>query len=486
MYRFYFQTLDTRRAWQLGGSLSQRNDFFPTGLSFKQNTAANDLNINGTWQGARGKEQGARGKEQTSSPKPTSNSKLQTSNSTTQQLTWNLTYRTLHILDPELTDQTAQRTYLGRADYNLAAWRNALNLTTGYELGSGQSPRIEFNYLAVNPGEGQYTWADRNRDSIVQVDEMELAVFQDQANFVRVAVSTSDYVRTNNVLLNQSLRLDPRVLWAQSKRWWQQRLSRFSTQSTLQINRRSFAGAAGASPWNPFQFAVADSALAALNLSLRNALFVNRANPAWDASLAQSDNQSQVLLTTGFERRRNLERTLHGRASISRRWSAEADLTQGEKSSGNEAFSTRDFRIGYWEAGPKLTWLPDRTFRSVFDFKIKNSQNDLGNREKASQTEWNAELTWNPTSRQNAQGFRAATSLRLRGTFTDIRYTGPPNTAVAFTMLEGLQDGRNFQWSLNLDRQLSKSIQLSLNYEGRKTGENAVVHVGRAQVRAVF
>ena len=385
-----------------------------------------------------------------------------------------------------MTDQTAQGTYLGRVDYNLSAWRNALNLTTGYELGSGQSPRIEFNYLMVNPGEGQYSWVDRNRDSILQVDEMEVAVFQDQASFVRVAVTTPNYVRTNNVVLNQNLRLDPRVLWGQSKRRWRRNLSRFSTQSTLLINRRSFAGAAGVSAWNPFQFAVADSALAALNLSLRNALFVNRANPAWDASLTQGDNQSQVLLTTGFERRRNLDRTLHGRASISRRWSAEADLTQGEKSSDNEAFSTRDFRIGYWEVGPKLTWLPDRTFRTVFDFKAKTSQNALGNREKASQTEWNAEMTWNPASRQNAQGFRAATSLRLRGTFTDIRYEGPSNTAVAFTMLEGLQDGRNFQWSLTLDRQLSKSIQLNLNYEGRKTGDNRVVHVGRAQVRAVF
>lgn len=470
VYRFYFQTLDTRRSWQLGGSLSQRNDFFPVGAFFKQNTAANDLNINGTWQEAGSKGQATK----------------QPNNSATQQLTWNLTYRTLRILDPELTDQTEQRTYLGRVDYNLSAWRNTLNLTTGYELGSGQSPRVEFNYLAVNPGEGQYSWVDRNRDSILQVDEMEVAVFQDQANYVRVAVTTPNYVRTNNVVLNQNLRLDPRILWGQSKRRWQRRLSRLSTQSTLLINRRSFAEAAGVSAWNPFQFALADTALAALNLSLRNALFVNRANPAWDASLAQGDNQSQVLLTTGFERRRNLDHTLHGRLSIGQRWSAEADVTQGEKSSDNEAFSTRNFRIGFWEAGPKLSWLPDRTFRTVFDFKTKISQNALGNREKAAQTEWNAELTWNPSSRQNAQGFRAATSLRLRGTFTDIRYTGPSNTAVAFTMLEGLQDGRNFLWSLTLDRQLSKSIQLNLNYEGRKTGDNRTVHVGRAQVRAVF
>ncbi|HND89219.1 MAG TPA: hypothetical protein PK971_12870, partial [Saprospiraceae bacterium] len=263
-------------------------------------------------------------------------------------------------------------------------------------------------------------------------------------------------------------------------------LSRVSTQSTFLVNRRSFASARGISPWNPYQLAVPDTALASLSRSVRNALFLNRAQPAWDASFAQGDNQNHVLLTTGFERRRHLDRTLHGRINLSRHWSAEADVVLGEKSSQNEAFSTRNFQIIYWEAGPKLSWLPDPSFRSVAEVKAKTSQNHLGSRERATQTEWVGELTWNPRGQQNAQGFRAATSLRLRATFADIRYVGAPNTAVAFSMLEGLQDGRNFLWTLSLDRQLSKSVQLNLQYEGRKTGDRRTVHVGRAQVRAVF
>jgi hypothetical protein len=76
--------------------------------------------------------------------------------------------------------------------------------------------------------------------------------------------------------------------------------------------------------------------------------------------------------------------------------------------------------------------------------------------------------------------------LRLKGTYADVQYTGAANSAVAFVMLEGLQNGKNFLWNLALDRQLSKSMQLSLQYEGRKTGINRVIHVARAQVRAVF
>jgi len=484
LLRVYFQTPENQGAWQFGGHLSQRNDYAPSGNVFQQNTEARELNLNGTWNNA------ARGRHQSpinqSTNLPITNLPITSPPSTNHQLTWVLTLRRLRILAPELTKEDAQNTYLGRADYSLSAWKNALGLTTGYELGSGQSPRIEFNYFAVNPGQGNFTWVDRNQDSILQVDEMEIAVFQDQANYVRLAVTTPDYVRTNNVALNQTLRLEPRLLWPTAKRGWRKRLGRLSTQSTLQINRRTFSGASGVRAWDPFQSSVADTALSTLSSTVRNILFVNRAQPAWDASISTGDNRSQLALTTGFEQRRAKDYALHLRANLSRRWSAEADFANSLKSSENQAFVSRNYNLESWELGPKMTWLPIRGFRIVANMKWETSRNTLPAAERADQTNWTAELTWNPSSKANAQGFKAATSLRLKGTFADVRYTGAPNSAVAFAMLEGLQNGKNFLWNLTLDRQLSKSMQLSLNYEGRKTGENRVVHVGRAQVRAVF
>ncbi len=494
LLRLYFQTPENQGQWQFGGHLSQRNDFAPSGNFFQQNTAAREFNLNGSWNNAKVRINPAlvnpTTNDQSTIPPITPSYALAPAGKnppiTNHQLTWVLTLRRLQILAPELTTEEPQNTYLGRADYSLSAWKNALGFTTGYELGSGQSPRIEFNYLAVNPGEGNFTWVDRNRDSILQVDEMEIAVFQDQANYVRVAVTTQDYVRTNNVVLNQTLRLEPRLLWPTAKRGWRRSLGKFSTQSTLQINRRTFTGASGVRAWDPFQTTVADTSLATLSSALRNILFLNRAQPAWDASLSVGDNRSQLALTTGFEQRRARDYTLHLRANLSRRWSAEADFTNALKSSENQAFDARNYRLESWELGPKMTWLPIRGFRVVANMKWETSRNTLPSAERADQTNWTAEVTWNPASKANAQGFKAATSLRLKGTFADVRYTGSPNSAVAFAMLEGLQDGKNFLWNLTLDRQLSKAMQLSLNYEGRKTGENRVVHVARAQVRAVF
>jgi hypothetical protein len=463
LLRVYVEAPVNTRGWQMGGFVSQRNDYATTKAGFGQSTEARELNLNGSWNNSGRKKTG------------------------NQSLAWVLTLRRLRIVAPALTTLEAQNSYLGKVDYTLNMWRNALSFTTNYELGSGQSPRLEFNYLQVNPGDGLYTWVDRNRDSILQVDEMETAVFQDQANYVRVAVTTPDYIRTNNVLFNPGLRFEPRLLWRRPTKQWQKWLGRASTQSTLQINRRTFAGATGVQPWNPLQTAgLDDETLVTLSAGWRNTLFLNRADPLWDASVAYGDNQSRLAITTGFEARRNRDVTLHGRLNLSPQWSVEADAARTKKASDNQAFNSRDFDIDALEAGPKLAWMPDKTFRASTTVKWKNSDNGLGEKETARQTNWTAELNWNPAGKPNGQGFRPSTALRLKTTFADIRYTGQPNTAVAFTMLDGLQNGKNFLWSINFDRQLSKTVQLGLNYEGRKTGGNRVVHVGRAQVRALF
>jgi hypothetical protein len=78
------------------------------------------------------------------------------------------------------------------------------------------------------------------------------------------------------------------------------------------------------------------------------------------------------------------------------------------------------------------------------------------------------------------------TALTTRLTFSDIEYNSPPNTAVSYMMLDGLLPGENFLWTLDLTRRLSSYIELSVQYEGRKSGQSGMVHVGRAQIRALF
>jgi len=52
--------------------------------------------------------------------------------------------------------------------------------------------------------------------------------------------------------------------------------------------------------------------------------------------------------------------------------------------------------------------------------------------------------------------------------------------------LEGLKKGRNYTWGLSLQRTLSNSIQVNLNYEGRKPTGTNIIHTGGVQARAFF
>ena len=67
-----------------------------------------------------------------------------------------------------------------------------------------------------------------------------------------------------------------------------------------------------------------------------------------------------------------------------------------------------------------------------------------------------------------------------------MNYNGDINSPVAYDMLEGLQNGRNITWTINLQRNLSRVLQLSINYEGRKSANVKTINTAGVQARAFF
>ncbi len=428
-------------------SYQRRKDHAPTGSAFSQSTIADEFNVQGNW--------------------------AQSRNS---RLSWNFTYRKLVIKDEELTNLDPSDTYLGRLNHNFNLLRGVLQSTTSYEIGSGQERKIEITYLQVQPGEGTHQWTDRNSDGQVQLDEVEIAPFQDVANAVRVNVFTDDFIRTNNVTFNQSLRLEPKAVWF-NKEGFRKFMSRFSTQSSLQITRK-VRDAENVSAWNPFQLDVVDTALVATRSSVYNTLFFNRSDPKFDIQFGQSDNQNKFVQTSGFESRRQQQQFLKGRWNVTRSISLQTSLTLGTDEQGSELFENRRYQIRSIEAKPQLTFQPSNNFRTGVTWRYKSSENKKGTAGENAKTN---DLKWEMVFNQSS-----TTSIRSEFSLVNIAFEGEANSPVGFAFLQGLQNGKNYLWNVTLDRQVAKNIRVGITYEGRKTGQANVVHVGRAQVGAVF
>lgn len=449
-YRFFLQSPETDQ-YQLGFEYRDRQDYAPVERSFQRASRAREGNVNGRWSGQ--------------------------SEQHRLDITGNLSYRQLSVQNESLSRADAAETFLGRFDINASLWQGVLRSNTTYEIGSGQEPRVEFTYAKVRPGSGTHIWLDSlyNNDGKIQFNEMEIAPFQDLADYVRISVITDDFIRTDNAGLNQSISLDPRRRWAAAnglRRW----LSKLATISNIQVNRKTRA-TENVRSWDPLQWAIPDTALVSLTANIRNTLFFNRANPDFNLQFGQSDNRSRIVQTTGYESRRLSEYLIQGKLNLNTAMSGEITYRWGQKAADSEFFNNRDYTLQFREWEPALTYLPSRNFRLVVGYRYRFDRNTLpGGNEKAQQHSGNLEATYRPGS----------SSYGLRFSYVQVGFTGATNSPVGFAILNGLQRGRNLLWNFSLNRQLAKNIQLSLSYEGRQTGTANVIHVGRAQVAATF
>lgn len=370
-------------------------------------------------------------------------------------------------------------TFLGRINGVASMVKGLLRSNFNYNIGSGQEPERTFSYVRVRKGEGIYIWLDSlyNNDGIIQPNEMEVSPFPDQAEYVRVSTFSDHFIQTNNVDLNWSLQLSPRALLYNAQTKFGQFWARFSTQSSLKINRRTQAGAE-IQAWNPFQLNVTDTNLIATSAGTQHLLFFNRGQTDFDIQLGWSDTRRKFVQNTGFESRINASKFLKLRWKIAESWISNWNFQFDQRSSDSEFFNNKDYQIAersvqseiQWAPGPQLTWKAG--------YRLSFQEDQLSTEPLEAQShDLNTELSWNKDSR---------TRLQQRLSYINVDFTGQANSPVGFAMLNGLQPGHNLIWNLSINRQLGRNLQLQLSYEGRKTGTAQTVHVGRAQVSAIF
>ncbi len=386
------------------------------------------------------------------------------------------TYRSLSIVDSTLTAQQPEDTYLARLDYNVTLWKGAAVLATFYEFGSGLEPRREYIYLEVPAGQGLYVWIDYNNDGIKDLNEFELANFGYEANFIRVFVPSTEFVRAFSNQFSSSLDLRPAVLWAEST-GIRKVLAKFSDLASFRVDRKTGATEV-IEALNPFGLDLSDTLLTSFVSSARNTLYYDRTSRKWSMDHTWQNDRSRSFLLNGFESRAREFNTARVRWNTTRQWTAEVEGETGRVSNGSDLLAGRTFSIDQQGVKPKITWQPNTSLRAVVSFKYteKRNKEEFGG-EVAVLQDIGAEFRYNTVGKG---------SILSTLNVVAITYDGEVNSSLGNELLTGLKPGTNLTWSVSVQRNLSNNLQVDITYNGRRSEGVPMIHVGGAQVRAFF
>jgi len=379
-------------------------------------------------------------------------------------------YRDLKAEDEATQDEQSLNS---RLNYNQKLFNNLIIWNTSFETNSGTLPQQDFTYIEVEAGQGAYTWIDYNENGIQELNEFEIAQFADQGSYIRVLLPNQVFVRTHQNRLSQTLTINPQQ-WSKSENKRKKFFSHFYNQTSYLIDRK-IRREGNNFNLNPFKDDEENQL--ALNNSVRNVLFYNRGKQRYTTSYTYLTNTNRNLLSIGFQENILRNHQLNFNHKFATNWLVNALVSFGSDESISENFTNRNYNIDEERFQPKLSYIFNENAQFDVFYQYTSKANTIGSLESLAQNNYGLSFTYN-----NAQ------KVALTGEFNFFQneFEGNANTPVAYQMLEGLQPGKNFTWSLLAQKKLTKFLDLNLNYFGRKTETSKTIHTGTIQLKAYF
>ena len=390
----------------------------------------------------------------------------------------NSTYRQLQIKDTTLSSKAIENTFQSRIEFDFYMWKKFIRSKTFYQLGTGQEQRREFQYLQVQAGNGIYIWNDYDSNGLKTLNEFEIASDLDKqrADYIKIFTPVAGFFTTNSNKISQTLELRPAVFLKKGKKkkpLW----SRFNSLSTLILDQKILPTTV-LDLLNPFQQNISDTSLISSSQNFRSTLFFNRSNPKYSLDYTYIENSSKVLLTNGFDSRRNQDNLLNSRINFGKKFSLLTKLMYGDRLYVSQFFANRSFNYQFIEVEPKLQVILKQALRIELKSKYFLAENLVQYGGEVSENiEIGTELKYTKAGKGTVQ---------LGGSFINVKYDGNTSSTLGYELLRGLQNGNNATWKFSYQQTLANNIQLIINYDGRKSEDAPVIHIGRLMARYLF
>jgi hypothetical protein len=392
------------------------------------------------------------------------------------KLDLNVTYRELIYLGNNNTPDI--KSLLGRLDWSADFLKKHIRSEIMYAIGNGRELKREYVFIPVPLGEGTHTWRDDNQDGKQDLDEFYLAINNDERNYIKLFTPSDEYVLAYDNNLNYRLTLEMPRKWKNTQ-GIKKFLGRFSNNLNVSLKQKT----ADDRFVDNLLFnhgGIFNDKMISYRDNIRNNLYFNRADPRYGFEFLFYRLRNKQLLSEGFEARNSSNLKAISRFSINRDYNLRLTIGNASVDNSSDFLDNRNYLINSKSLTGTFEWQPTNSFRVTTDYTFSDNVNERSLEIAKEASVINEALV-------NFKYAKAANkNIDLSFRFTHIDFTGKENSAVGYELLKALQPGKNITWTLSWQQKLFNGLQMNLFYEGRKSGDLEIIHIGRMQVMAMF
>jgi hypothetical protein len=371
--------------------------------------------------------------------------------------------------------ERSKNTLLGNIDHGLTF--KGFQINSNYQLASGQEPKLEFIYQRIENNFGDFVYVGPDSASVKNIADFRYDPGNPNARYIRLALPNNEFISTDNVGFNHSLRISPSQWFADdmNNSKTAKFIKRFDNLFTLRNNLKTSTQNTERT-LNPF-LNTADTSLVSYNSIINNNLFYNRGNANFDVVLTTRNNNIKLNQLNGNESRSINENELRIRTKLYKSGDLIFNLGKGVKTYTVDLYKDRNFDIEFYRIITELNVRQNTNLRYILKYKFEVRDQLINETSQAKINDITAAANFRQIN-------KSAIDISL--TYAKVSYDGPIGQSIEFDMLDGLRSGQNVLWNASYTRRLNGVLDLSFRYEGRKTGLDTAIHIGRAQMKATF
>lgn len=355
--------------------------------------------------------------------------------------------------------------------------KNHIRNNMSLAISSGRELEREFIYVLVNTGEGTHTWRDENNDGMQDLNEFYEAINPDERQYIKLFTPTDEYITAFRNQYVHTLDISMPRQWKRQT-GIKRALSRMSYLINFNLDNKT-SNSSLSTRLNPYAAFQEDEEVISRRNRSRFTVFYNRTAAGLGLQLAYEALDRRQLNINGFEAQNETRFIGQVRMNLGETYNVRIGAKRAHINNASDFLMSRNFDLNTWEVDPSLTWQPNRQFRVIGTYLWAKKENldPEGQGENVRSTEWKGEATYSRLQKGN---------LTARISSINNRFEGEANSFLGYTLLNGLQPGQNLVFNFNWQQQLINGLQLTVQYFGRKSGSDRMVHSGTFQLTAFF